>query len=126
MLRTSNQPRREALRFAALALALSWIGWLPLVLVARGVRIPFGQGWHMVGSVGPAVAAFVAATFDDRGSTRALTARLRAGPGRRALLVATLGPLALLLGGLAGTQKLGAGSQSGHVWPRPRGSLPSQ
>jgi len=52
-------PYRAAVRFALVALLLTWMGWLPLVLRARGLPVAGGQWWHFVGSLGPLAAAIL-------------------------------------------------------------------
>jgi membrane protease YdiL (CAAX protease family) len=103
-------PRR--LLFVALAYSLSWLAWAPLVLAAqRGVRAwPY---FHLVGGVGPAVAAIVVTRLAGRSSLRELLSRLN--PRRAAPLwlgIAVLGPIGLFLLG-AVVLRL-----TGHPWPR--------
>jgi uncharacterized protein len=63
--------------FYLLACALSWAGWLPLVLWQRQLLAQQpSQYWHFVGGLGPAVAAIiVAGVFGNRGELRVLLRR---------------------------------------------------
>lgn len=99
---------RAALRFGLVALALTWAGWLPLLFHARGVRVPGGQWWHLFGSLGPLVAAFlvVAAERGREGCLR-LASRVVAWPSGRVFLVALVGPAVILLAGLLASRALG-------------------
>lgn len=72
------------LRFALVALALTWLGWLPLLLRPRGVSVPGGQAWHLFGSLGPLVSAFVVVAIEHgRPGCRALAGSIVKWPGRR-------------------------------------------
>jgi membrane protease YdiL (CAAX protease family) len=78
-------------RFLALAIALSWLAWLPATLIAGGATAIPGRVLHWVGGVGPLLALIVA--LARSGSERALfRARLRVGP-----LASGYGLAALLL-----------------------------
>lgn len=57
-----GEERRELLAYFALAYAISWILWAPLVLASRGVAIPrpFSSPlWHFTGALGPIAAACI-------------------------------------------------------------------
>lgn len=45
--------------YFCLAYAISWLLWLPLVAAAEGWIGPVSRYWHLVGSLGPALAALV-------------------------------------------------------------------
>jgi membrane protease YdiL (CAAX protease family) len=58
---------KRAVAYVLLAFALSWVWWLPMALA--GVTVGPGQAWptHLVGLLGPAVAAIaVTAAYDGR------------------------------------------------------------
>jgi hypothetical protein len=66
------------LRFALVALALTWLGWTPLLLHTRGVSVPGGQAWHFFGSLGPLAAAFLVVALEQgRSGCRALAEGMR-------------------------------------------------
>lgn len=68
-----------ATRFLALAIALSWLAWLPATLIAGGATAMPGRVLYWVGGAGPLLALIVA--LARSGSERALfRARLRVGP----------------------------------------------
>lgn len=73
MTRTKGSP----LRFFALAYALTWAAWLPMLFRPDDL-----QPLHFLGSLGPLVAAFVltAAAKIGHGSPTELTDRLSARP----------------------------------------------
>jgi membrane protease YdiL (CAAX protease family) len=79
---------------------LSWVGWLPLV----GARLGWWEGvspyWHLVGSLGPALAALLVTAASGGTALRSLLAgmTLWATPSR-AWMAAVGGPLLLLLTG---------------------------
>jgi membrane protease YdiL (CAAX protease family) len=53
-------PRGSLAAFYALALAISWAVWMPWVLSVQGVlRVPSARYLHLLGSLGPAIAALV-------------------------------------------------------------------
>jgi len=96
-----------ALRFASIALALTWLGWLPLVLHAHRIRIPGGEWWHFFGSLGPLAAAFLVVAIEHGyAGVRSFGRCLSRWPGRRPFVVALVGPIGLLLGGLLGARLL--------------------
>lgn len=68
---------RSQLRlFVVLAYGLSWSWWLPMLVA--GARVETGRGWptHLVGLMGPAIAAMVAtAVYGGRDGLRDLAAR---------------------------------------------------
>jgi membrane protease YdiL (CAAX protease family) len=104
MLRSSWRP----LRYALLALALTWVAWVPLLLHAHGMSVPGGQAWHFFGCLGPLASAFLVVALEHgRPGCRALARSIIKWPGRRALLVALLGPVTLLLAGLVTSRLLG-------------------
>jgi membrane protease YdiL (CAAX protease family) len=84
--------------FAALAFALSWAAWLPLVVQHEGwARVGASPYLHLVGSLGPAVAAFVVTSVvDGRAGLRLLLGRMWRGPPRL-FAVALGGPAAVYL-----------------------------
>lgn len=45
--------------YFCLAYGISWLLWLPLVAAAAGWIRPVSCTWHLVGSLGPALAAFI-------------------------------------------------------------------
>lgn len=80
-----------ARRFLALAIALSWLAWLPATLIAGGATAMPGRVLHWVGGAGPLLALIVALARSS--SERALfVARLRVAP-----LASRYGLAALLL-----------------------------
>jgi uncharacterized protein len=86
---------RQVLRFGVLAIALSWLAWLPLAADSRGwVDVPSSRYLHLVGGLGPALAGIVmTATSDGRRGLRLLWRRVTTGPGRW-LIFAILAPAA--------------------------------
>lgn len=98
--------------FVAVAYGVSWATWAPLVLAARrgSAASPY---FHLVGGLGPAVGAVVAAALGGRGSSSVLVSRLDPRRSRPIwLAVAVLGPIAVhalasVVLGLAG-----------HPWPK--------
>ncbi|MEW5881437.1 MAG: CPBP family glutamic-type intramembrane protease [Pseudomonadota bacterium] len=80
-----------ARRFLVLAIALSWLAWLPAALIDGGATATPGGVLHSAGGTGPLLALIVA--LARSGSERALfRARLRVAP-----LASRYGPAALLL-----------------------------
>jgi len=73
---TSRPHLRAAAAFVALAFALSWAAWLPLL--ATGAVIERGSGWptHFFGLLGPALAALVVAGLAGRAVLADLGRRL--------------------------------------------------
>lgn len=57
---------RSTLRYFALAYALSWLGWLPLVLERWGTIAYASPYWHLAGGLGPALAALICAGDERR------------------------------------------------------------
>ena len=89
---------RRVLPFYALACGVTWLCWLPLVAFARG----WSEGrpspyWHLIGGLGPALAAITIAALSRDGALRRLLARLVSRPSRWVVL-AVVGPVALYLG----------------------------
>ena len=88
--------RHPMVAFTVLAYTLSWVCWLPLLADRQG-----WVGWsaspylHLLGGLGPAVAAIVVTgVVAGRAGVAGLVARARRGPPGW-LAVAVLGPLAL-------------------------------
>lgn len=114
--------------FFALAYALSWAAWAPLVLAARGGR-PATPYLHLLGGLGPALAALLAAAWAGRGAVQALVARLVVRRAQApwvafaalvplALYALSAGALSLLGHPSAGWSALGASSEYPSL-PRP-------
>jgi membrane protease YdiL (CAAX protease family) len=83
--------------FAALAYAVSWAWWLPIL--ATGGEVERGDGWptQVPGLLGPMIAAFVVtAACDGRPGVRALAAEMVRWPRRWRWRLAALSPLAFL------------------------------
>lgn len=72
--------RPRILRFFALAYALSWLAWLPLVLAKWGWIENASPYWHLVGGLGPAVAALICVRPVPGGIGAILSRCLRAPP----------------------------------------------
>lgn len=86
---------RRVVGFYLLACAISWVIWLPLVAFARGwTETPASPYLHLVGGIGPALAAIVVATHARDRSLRRLVARVLHVPWRW-LVIAVGGPIAL-------------------------------
>jgi len=87
--------RRPLLAFTALAYAWSWAWWLPFVL--RGEVVTPGDPWptHLIGLLGPAIAALVvSAMAGGRDGIRALVGRVvqwRVSPWWYVVAAATIG-----------------------------------
>jgi membrane protease YdiL (CAAX protease family) len=89
---------RRHVAFIVLALAVSWIAWLPLTAHALGwVDAEPSRYLHLLGGAGPAVAAVLLSAFEGRGSLRSLVRRCTSAP-MRWIAVAVLAPLGLYLG----------------------------
>jgi uncharacterized protein len=91
--------------FYATALGVSWLLWAPWVVRVHGVRwMPSSPYLHLVGSLGPAVAALVVLVWTTgpgairRLVRRTFTARAAAQAAIWAVAVPTLGFVAVLLG----------------------------
>jgi hypothetical protein len=99
----------RALRFFALAFALTWVWWLPMLAEPQA-----WQPLHYVGSLGPMVAAFIlAASEGGRPGIRDLSARMvRLAPPW--LLVAVAVPTALYLVGVSLSWAMGQPIDSGE------------
>jgi len=80
-----------ARRFLALAIALSWLAWLPAALIAGGATAAPGRVLHWVGGAGPLLALIVA-LVRSRSERALFAARLRVAP-----LASRYGLAALLL-----------------------------
>ena len=63
-----TRPRRRIVGFVVLAYALSWAWWIPLAV--SGTTVDRGQGWptHLIGLMGPALAAVIVTAFTDGGA----------------------------------------------------------
>jgi membrane protease YdiL (CAAX protease family) len=105
-----------ARRFLALALALSWLAWLPATLIAGGANAMPGRVLHWVGGAGPLLALIVALARSS--SERALfVARLRVAPlASRYGLAALLLPIAF---GAAAWAAQTAFTGRPPAWPAP-------
>ena len=100
-----KRPRREAVMFQKrpfasffiIAYAFSWIAWAPLVLEKFGLLAGTSKYLHLVGGLGPLVAATCVVTVN--GGARALRRSVASSLGTRHrtlwLLVACLLPVAL-------------------------------
>ena len=84
---------RQVLWFGLLAVGLTWLAWLPLAETSRGwADLHASRYLHVVGGVGPALAALVmTAAYDGRRGLRLLWQRVSSAPGRW-LLFAMLAP----------------------------------
>ncbi|MEU8899537.1 type II CAAX endopeptidase family protein [Nocardia sp. NPDC048505] len=111
--------RRHLIEFFVLALALTWMWWIPAALIERGV-LPLDLPWIVLmipGGLGPLAAALLCArTTEGVRPFLRRAFRWRAAP--RFYLVATAGMAALILGVvpahlLAGASWDGAGARSG-------------
>lgn len=105
-----------ARRFLALALALSWLAWLPATLIAGGATAMPGRVLHWAGGAGPLLALIVALARSS--SERALfVARLRVAPlASRYGLAALLLPIAF---GAAAWAAQTALTGRPPAWPAP-------
>lgn len=105
-----------AQRFLALALALSWLAWLPATLIAGGATSTPGRVLHWVGGAGPLLALIVALARSS--SERALfVTRLRVAPlASRYGLAALLLPIAF---GAAAWAAQTALTGRPPAWPAP-------
>ena len=101
--RIPSLPDRRTLAFFALAYALTWMAWLPMLL-----RPDEWQALHYVGSLGPLVAAFtLTATESGRRGVADLLTRMVRLPWGWVLLAATF-PAALYALGVGLSTALGA------------------
>jgi membrane protease YdiL (CAAX protease family) len=112
---------RWLLGYAALAYALSWAAWLPLLASRQGWiawRAP--AGLHLLGGLGPAIAAItMVAARDGRAGLRLLARQCVAWRGRgRWLALGTAGPVVLFFAGVLVARVLDGGwpnlSRFGH------------
>lgn len=96
--------RRPLALFFALAFVFSWAAWLPLVAAHAGLLADAPSELHLLGSLGPAVAALLVSSIAHPPDVRALLSgmmRWRASPFAWAFAV--LGPTLLLAAGLGVT-----------------------
>lgn len=110
--------------FYALAFAISWLGWLPMVAGSRGIA-PFGhplfQVLLLLPAVGPALAAIIMTAENEgkAGINRLLQPLLQWRMGAIWLGIAVIAPALLLLAGKIVTQVLGltpiAAPQGGNL-----------
>ena len=99
----STHIRRPIICFFALAYGISWLVWAPLWLPALGVHgLPVLAYHHALGAMGPIAAAFIVSAFEcGRAGPLDLLRRMGLWRGRAVwVLIALLGPYALLLLGL--------------------------
>jgi membrane protease YdiL (CAAX protease family) len=84
---------RQVVRFGLLAIALTWSSWIPLAMTSKGwVDLHASPYLHLVGGLGPALAAIVmTAIHDGRPGLRVLWRRTTTGPARW-LTLALLAP----------------------------------
>lgn len=85
--------------YFALACAISWLIWLPLVLVALGYDVPTLPYHHFLGALGPCLAAFIV-TFISGGRNGVINLTRRIAQWRTGIswyLVALLGPVVLFI-----------------------------
>jgi uncharacterized protein len=81
--------------FVAVAFGLSWLVWSPLVAASCRGRTAWPY-LHLIGALGPAVAALTAAAVDGRSALKGLLSRFNPRRSRtRWLVLAALGPVAL-------------------------------
>ncbi|MFN8486236.1 MAG: type II CAAX endopeptidase family protein [Caldilineaceae bacterium] len=87
------------LSYFCLAYAISWLLWLPLVAATEDWIGPVSRYWHLVGSLGPALAAFIfAGMLEGKASVQQLVAGItKWRVSRLWWAVAALGPVALLV-----------------------------
>jgi membrane protease YdiL (CAAX protease family) len=105
-----------ARRFLALAIALSWLAWLPAALIAGGATAAPGRVLHWVGGAGPLLALIVA-LVRSRSERALLVARLRVAPlASRYGLAALLLPIAF---GAAAWAAQTALTGRPPAWPAP-------
>lgn len=95
---------RPVAAFIILATGFSWLAWLPLLLVDAGLIGSAPAELHLVGSVGPAVAALivVAARHGRRGLSALGRRALQWRAGRVAWLVALGAPMFVLACAMVG------------------------
>jgi membrane protease YdiL (CAAX protease family) len=105
-----------ARRFLALAIALSWLAWLPAALIAGGATAAPGRVLHWVGGAGPLLALIVA-LVRSRSERAVFAARLRVAPlASRYGLAALLLPIAF---GAAAWAAQTALTGRPPAWPAP-------
>jgi uncharacterized protein len=100
------------LSFVALAYAISWACWAPLVLARYGVPgSPPSRYLHLLGALGPALAAIVTARWTGPVALSGLWRRVFAWRTRPAWhLVAWLGPVGLFAVSVVAARSLGGGA----------------
>ncbi|MFN8444990.1 MAG: type II CAAX endopeptidase family protein [Caldilineaceae bacterium] len=98
------------LSFFVLAYAISWLLWLPLVAAAEGWIGPVSRYWHLVGSLGPALAAILFAwLLEGKSSVQQLVAGMtKWRVSRLWWAIAALGPVALLVLALLAARGMGS------------------
>lgn len=98
--------------YLALAIALSWLAWLPLLLADWGVIGRAPTELHLLGSLGPAAAAFlITAAAHGRAGIVAIARRaIQLRSSGTALLAALGGAALVFIGALAGNWLQGAPS----------------
>jgi membrane protease YdiL (CAAX protease family) len=110
---------RPVSAFVVLALVLSWAAWLPLLAQTQGwVEGSRWSALHLLGSLGPAVAAvLVTAAVHGRAGLADLAGRVTAWRGRRRAWAFVLGvPPLLLLAAATGTALVTGGSPADLDW----------
>ncbi len=102
----AGSARSAVLRYYALACGISWTIWAPLAAFALGWTTVQGPRYlHLIGGLGPAVAAvIVCAAAGDGGARRLLASITRVD---RWVAIAIAGPLALYLAAALGVTLLG-------------------
>jgi membrane protease YdiL (CAAX protease family) len=113
--------KRPLLLFVVLAYAISWAAWLPLVLATRGILSSQPSRYlHLLGSLGPAIAAIVTARIHGRQA--GLTSLLRRIVAWRVspawYLVAWASPFALFFLSLGITRIAGTSSWNPETFGR--------
>ncbi|CAN5585844.1 hypothetical protein BH11MYX1_BH11MYX1_47980 [soil metagenome] len=85
-------PARKLVLFVGLASALSWLAWAPLWLAAiRGLDTRPWPYWHLVGGMGPLLAAVLVNAYDRGARARLLTRTFGVRGRGRWILGAALG-----------------------------------
>jgi membrane protease YdiL (CAAX protease family) len=93
-----NTRRADLVFFYSLAILCSWAAWAPLALAARGwTRFHFSPYLHLLGGLGPTVAALVTIlVFDGKAGVLSLAERAFAARGRAVwIVVGIVAPLAV-------------------------------
>ena len=102
----AGHARSAVLRYYALACAISWAVWAPLAAFALGWTAVNGPRYlHLIGGLGPALAALILCTAAGNGAVRRLLARIIRVDRWVALAIA--GPIALYLVAAIGVLLLG-------------------